>query len=163
MQGNPDVIACLKELLRGELAARDQYFLHSRRYEDLGLKALYERINHEMQEETEHADAILRRLLFLGADPDMTPHPFSPGKTVVEMLEADLKVEYEVRANLAAAIRLCEDRQDYVSRDMLLAQLKDTEEDHAWWLEQQLRLIRMIGLENYQLSKLDGDGAPAHG
>jgi bacterioferritin len=163
MQGHPEVITCLKELLRGELAARDQYFLHSRRYEDLGLKALYERINHEMQEETEHADAILRRLLFLGADPDMTAHAFVPGKTVVEMLEADLKVEYEVRANLAAAMKLCEEKQDYVSRDMLLVQLKDTEEDHAWWLEQQLRLIRMIGLENYQLSKIDGSGAPAHG
>jgi bacterioferritin len=163
MKGHPEVIDCLKELLRGELAARDQYFLHSRRYEDLGLKALYERIDHEMQEETGHADAILRRILFLEGEPDMRPHPFTPGGTVVEMLEADLKVEYEVRANLAAAMKLCEDRQDYVSRDMLLAQLKDTEEDHAWWLEQQLRLIRMIGLENYQLSKLDGDGAPAHG
>ncbi|KAF1685216.1 bacterioferritin [Pseudoxanthomonas taiwanensis] len=157
MEGHPEVIECLKELLRGELAARDQYFLHSRRYEDLGLKALYERIHHEMEEETAHADAILRRLLFLGADPDMRPHPITPGKTVVEMLEADLRVEYEVRANLAAAIRLCEEKQDYVSRDMLLAQLRDTEEDHAHWLEQQLRLIRMIGLENYQLSRL-GDG-----
>ena len=67
MKGNPDVIACLKELLRGELAARDQYFIHSRRYEDQGLFALYERLNHEMEEETQHADALLRRILFLGA------------------------------------------------------------------------------------------------
>ena len=163
MKGHPEVIESLKELLRGELAARDQYFLHSRRYEDLGLQALYQRIDHEMQEETEHADAILRRILFLEGEPDMRPHPFTPGTTVVEMLEADLKVEYEVRANLAAAMKLCEDKQDYVSRDMLLAQLKDTEEDHAWWLEQQLRLIRMIGLENYQLARIDGNGAPAHG
>ena len=62
MKGNPDVIACLKELLRGELAARDQYFIHSRRYEDQGLFALYERLNHEMEEETQHADALLRRI-----------------------------------------------------------------------------------------------------
>ncbi|UNK56760.1 bacterioferritin [Pseudoxanthomonas daejeonensis] len=156
MKGHPEVIDCLKELLRGELAARDQYFLHSRRYEDQGLKALYERIGHEMQEETEHADAILRRILFLEGEPDMRPHAFTPGATVVEMLEADLKVEYQVRANLAAAMKLCEQRQDYVSRDMLLAQLKDTEEDHAWWLEQQLGLIKRIGLENYQLSKING-------
>jgi len=165
MDGHPDVIECLRELLRGELAARDQYFLHSRRYEDLGLKALYRRIDHEMQEETEHADAILRRLLFLGGEPDMRPHPFTPGRTVEEMLRRDLEVEYAVRANLAAAMKLCEQRGDYVTREMLLAQLKDTEEDHAWWLEQQLSLIARIGLENYQLSKLDGDddGGPAHG
>lgn len=160
MQGHPDVVACLIELLRGELAARDQYFLHSRRYEDLGLKALYRRIDHEMQEETEHADAILRRILFLEGDPDMRPHPFNPGRSVEEMLRADLEVEYAVRANLAAAMKLCEQRQDYVSRDLLLKQLKDTEEDHAWWLEQQLGLIQRIGLELYQTSKIDGgDGA----
>ncbi|MFT4196860.1 MAG: bacterioferritin [Pseudoxanthomonas sp.] len=157
MKGNPEVVACLVELLRGELAARDQYFLHSRRYDDLGLMRLYERINHEMQEETEHADAILRRILFLEGTPDMRPHPFEPGVDVVGMIEADLRVEYLVRANLAAAIKLCEDRQDYVSRDMLLKQLRDTEEDHAWWLEKQLGLIKRIGVELYQTSKI-GDG-----
>ncbi len=162
MQGHPEVIECLKELLRGELAARDQYFIHSRRYEDQGLHALYERIGHEMEEETEHADALLRRILFLGGDPDMRPHGFAPGKTVVEMLEKDLQTEYQVRANLAAAVKLCESQGDYVSRDILIAQLRDTEEDHAWWLEQQLGLIRRIGLELYQTSKIDAKGSPAH-
>lgn len=155
MKGHPEVVECLKQLLRGELAARDQYFLHSRRYEDQGLHALYERISHEMEEETEHADALLRRILFLEGDPDMRPLPFEPGKTVLEMLERDLAVEYEVRANLAAGMKLCESLGDYVSRDMLLKQLQDTEEDHAWWLEQQLGLIKRIGLELYQTSKLD--------
>ena len=158
MKGHPEVIACLIDLLRGELAARDQYFLHSRRYEDQGLQRLYERIGHEMQEETEHADAILRRILFLEGDPDMRPHPFTPGKTVLEMLEADLQTEYKVRADLAAGMKLCEEKGDYVSRDMLLAQLRDTEEDHAWWLEQQLGLIKRIGLALYQTSKI-GDGS----
>ena len=159
MKGHPEVVECLKQLLRGELAARDQYFLHSRRYEDQGLMALFHRIDHEMQEETEHADAILRRILFLEGDPDMRPTAFEPGRTVVEMLEADLRVEYEVRANLAAAMKLCEDYGDYVSRDMLLKQLQDTEEDHAWWLEQQLGLIKRIGLELYQTSKMAGAAA----
>ncbi|HBN54601.1 MAG TPA: bacterioferritin [Stenotrophomonas sp.] len=162
MQGHPEVIECLKELLRGELAARDQYFIHSRRYEDQGLHALYERIGHEMEEETGHADALLRRILFLGGDPDMRPHAFEPGRTVLEMLEKDLQVEYQVRANLAAGMKLCEAHGDYVSRDVLLAQLRDTEEDHAWWLEQQLGLIRRIGLELYQTSKMDAKGSPAH-
>ena len=153
MQGQPDVIEYLKELLRGELAARDQYFIHSRRYEDQGLHALYERIGHEMEEETQHADALLRRILFLGGDPDMRPHAFEPGKTVVEMLEKDLQVEYQVRANLAAGVKLCESHGDYVSRDMLIAQLRDTEEDHAYWLEKQLGLIDKVGLQNYLQSQ----------
>jgi bacterioferritin len=158
MKGHPEVVQCLKDLLRGELAARDQYFIHSRRYEDQGLQALYARIHHEMQEETEHADALLRRILFLEGDPDMRPHVFEPGRTVEEMLEKDLKVEYEVRANLAAGMKLCEQHGDYVSRDILLKQLQDTEEDHAWWLEQQLGLIKRLGMALYQTSKIVGDG-----
>lgn len=154
VKGHPEVVDYLKNLLRGELAARDQYFLHSRRYEDLGLHALYERINHEMEEETEHADALLRRILFLEGEPDMRPTELDPGRTVEEMLERDLKLEYQVRDNLAAGMALCEKHGDYVSRDILLAQLTDTEEDHAHWLEQQLRLIRMIGLERYQQSQM---------
>jgi len=155
MQGHPEVIAYLNELLRGELAARDQYFIHSRRYEDLGLKALYTRIAHEMEEETEHADAILRRILFLEGEPDMRPHAFTSGKTPEEMLRKDLDLEYQVRANLSAGIRLCEQHRDYVSRDILLAQLRDTEEDHALWLEQQLGLIERLGVERYLLTKLE--------
>ncbi len=161
MKGNTQVIECLKELLRGELAARDQYFIHSRRYEDQGLYALYERIGHEMEEETEHADALLRRILFLQGDPDMRPHAFEPGVTVVEMLEKDLQTEYQVRANLAAGVKLCEEHGDYVSRDILVKQLHDTEEDHAWWLEKQLGLIKRIGLELYQTSKIDGSSSAA--
>ena len=162
MKGNTIIIDCLKALLRGELAARDQYFIHSRRYEDQGLMALYERLNHEMEEETQHADVLLRRILFLGGDPDMSPEPFTPGVTVVEMLEKDLATEYLVRNNLAAAMKLCEEQGDYVSRDLLLAQLKDTEQDHAWWLEQQLGLIKRIGLELYQVSKMAGGTSVGH-
>ncbi|MCK9466343.1 MAG: bacterioferritin [Thiopseudomonas sp.] len=149
MQGNKQVVACLIDLLRGELAARDQYFLHSRQYEDLGLTKLYERINHEMEEETQHADAILKRILFLQGKPDMTPEPVNPGTDVPSMLRNDLAVEYLVQKNLADAIALCEEHQDYVTRDMLLEQQRDTEEDHMYWLEKQLRLIELIGLPNY--------------
>ncbi|KRG77394.1 bacterioferritin [Stenotrophomonas ginsengisoli] len=162
MKGNTAVIDCLKALLRGELAARDQYFIHSRRYEDQGLMALYERLNHEMEEETQHADALLRRILFLGGNPDMSPVAFEPGVDVVSMLQKDLETEYLVRNNLAAGMKLCEEQGDYVSRDILLAQLKDTEQDHAWWLEQQLSLIKRIGLELYQASKLAGGTSVGH-
>ncbi len=154
MQGHPAVIDYLKDLLRGELAARDQYFLHSRQYENLGLGKLYERINHEMEEETQHADALLKRLLMLDATPDMTPKAINPGYTVPDMLAADLKLEYEVRGALAKGIALCESHGDYVSREILRLQMSDTEEDHTLWLEQQLRLIKLIGLENYQQSQM---------
>ena len=157
MKGHPEVVDYLKFLLRGELAARDQYFLHSRRYEDLGLHALHARIHHEMEEETQHADALLKRILFLEGKPDMRPDPFEPGDTVEEMLRKDLALEYQVRANLAKGIALCETHGDYVSREVLVTQLSDTEEDHTWWLEKQLRLIGMIGLENYQQSRMGED------
>lgn len=153
MQGNPQVIEYFKNLLRGELAARDQYFIHSRIYEDQGLVKMYTRLDHEMQEETQHADALLRRILFLGGMPDMRPNPFTPGTTVVEMLQKDLAVEYEVRDALQKGMELCESVRDYVSRDLLLAQLRDTEEDHAYWLEKQLGLIDKMGLPNYLQSQ----------
>ncbi len=156
MLGHPQVVDCLKDLLRGELAARDQYFIHSRLYEDQGFTRLYERLNHEMQEETQHADALLRRILLLGGQPDMRPREFTPGATVPEMLRKDLATEYEVRAALQAGIALCEGARDYVSRDILLAQLRDTEEDHAYWLEQQIGLIDKVGLQNYLQSQTAG-------
>jgi len=116
MQGQAPVIDYLKELLRGELAARDQYFLHSRMYADWGFSKLYERINHEMEEETQHADALLQRILFLEGTPDMTPEPINPGHTVPDMLRNDLALEYKVRAALAQGIALAEQHGDYPTR-----------------------------------------------
>lgn len=161
MKGHPEIIDYLNFLLRGELAARDQYFIHSRRYEDLGLPALYQRINHEMEEEAEHADALIRRILFLGGNPDMRPDPLNEGRTVEEMLRRDLDLEYAVREDLAKGVALCEKHGDYVSRDMLVEQMEDTEEDHMHWLEQQLRLIEMIGIERF-LQTMMGEGPPPH-
>lgn len=154
MQGNQDVINYLNELIGGELAARDQYLIHSRMYEDWGLNKIYERINHEMEEEAQHADAIIRRVLFLGAQPNMEREGLNIGHDVVSCLKADLALEYHVRARLVEGIRLCEEKGDYVSRDMLRQQLSDTEEDHTYWLEKQLRLIELMGLQNYIQSQM---------
>ena len=154
MKGSSEVLDYLKHLLKGELAARDQYFVHSRLYEDWGFTKLYERINHEMEEETQHADALLKRIIFLEGVPDMTPDAFTFGQTVPEALKLDLALEYQVRAALRKGIELCEQHQDYQSRDILLAQLKDTEEDHAYWLEIQLQLIERLGLEKYLQSQM---------
>lgn len=154
MQGNQAVIDYLNMLLGGELAARDQYFVHSRMYEDWGLPRLYTRIDHEMQEEATHADAILKRLLFLGAKPNMRSDVVQIGQDVVDALKIDLALEYAVRERLAKGIALCEQHGDYVTRDILLSQMKDTEEDHTLWLEQQLGLINKIGLPNYLQSQM---------
>ena len=90
----------------------------------------------------------------LGGTPQMVPAAVNVGKTVPEMLQLDLNTEYEVQANLKKGIKLCEEKQDYVTRQMLIDQLKDTEEDHAHWLEQQLRLIKLVGEQNYLQSQL---------
>lgn len=149
MRGHPEVIDYLNMLIGGELAARDQYLIHSRMYEDWGLNTIYERINHEMEEEATHADAIIRRVLFLEGTPNMDRDGLDIGDDVVSCLKADLALEYNVREKLAQGIKLCEDKGDYISRDMLKQQLSDTEEDHTYWLEKQIRLIDLIGLQNY--------------
>ena len=155
MKGNKKVINQLQKLLNGELMARDQYFAHSRMYKDWGLEKLYERINHEMEEETEHADLLVERLLFLEARPDFSQQDkVNIGKTVPEMLKSDLEVEYHVVKALKKAIKVCEDEQDYDSRAILIKLLDDTEMDHAYWLEQQLGLIEKIGLPNYLQSQM---------
>ncbi|KPX47734.1 Bacterioferritin [Pseudomonas savastanoi pv. glycinea] len=153
MQGHPEVIDYLNTLLTGELAARDQYFVHSRMYEDWGFSKLYERINHEMEEEAQHADALMRRILMLEGTPRMRPDDLDVGTTVPEMLASDLRLEYKVRAALCKGIELCELHGDYVTREILRVQLADTEEDHTYWLEQQMGLIKSIGLQNYLQSQ----------
>ena len=160
MKGNGKVIEKLQELLRGELAARDQYFTHSRMYHDWGLHKLYERINHEMEDETGHADALIRRILFLEGTPDLSdPAPLKIGDDVSSMLKNDLEKEYAVIDNLKDAIAVCESERDYQSRDMLVGMLGDTEEDHAYWLEIQLGLIDKVGLKNYQQSMMGDEPA----
>ncbi len=107
-----------------------------------------------MQEEAQHADAIIRRVLFLEGTPNMQRDDINVGTDVVSCLKADLELEYEVRAKLAAGVKLCEEKGDYITRDMLRQQMSDTEEDHTYWLEKQLRLIDLIGLQNYIQSQM---------
>ena len=150
MKGSEKVIEQLALLLRNELAARDQYFAHGRMYQDWGLHKLYERLDHEMQEEIQHADAIIQRMLFLEAQPDLSDlADINVGSTVPDMMQNDLDFEYRVTAALREAIAVCEAEGDYQTRQVLLPILHDTEEDHAHWLEQQLGLIDKIGLPNY--------------
>ena len=137
-----------------ELAARDQYFIHSRMLSEWGLEKAAERIGHEMQDETEHADALIRRILMLSGTPRMTPAALNVGADLPSMFANDLAVELSVTKHLREVIALCEREADFVSRAMLLPMLRDTEEDHAHWLEQQLNLIKLVGLPNYLQSQM---------
>ncbi|GGW88652.1 bacterioferritin [Alteromonas halophila] len=155
MKGSQKIIDQLNALLAYELAAMDQYFIHSQMYLDWGLNKLYERIDHEFDDERGHAQKLIERMLFLEGTPDMTQRTgFKVGKDVPEMLESDLRVEYEVDAKLKEVIAFCESEKDYVTRDMLVELLDDTEMDHAYWLEQQLGLIKRLGLQNYLQAQL---------
>lgn len=155
MQGDNSIIQILNDLLAGELTAVDQYLVHGEMYADFGLTHLAEKALHESDHERLHARALIQRILFLEGVPDVAKrHPLNIGRTVPEMLKADLAVEYQVVGDLKKAIAACEKAQDYVSRDMLLVQLEDTEMDHAYWLEKQIRLIELLGLQNYQQSQM---------
>lgn len=155
MRGNTKVIDILNTLLTGELSASDQYFIHSRMYQDWGLNKLFERISHEQEEELQHADALIQRILFLQGIPNVASRDsLRIGADVKSMLENDLKLELEVVSALKDAIKITEQEQDYQTREILEVLLKDTEEDHTYWLEKQLGLIDKIGLENYLQSQM---------
>jgi bacterioferritin len=155
MQGENRVIEHLNHLLAGELSAIDQYFIHSRMFQEWGLPRLATQVGHEMQEEQNHAGVLIQRILFLEGTPDMTTRqPLRIGKEAPEMLRNDLALEYQVIGDLKEVIAYCESARDFVTRDLLLALLRDTEEDHARWLEIQLGLIEKTGLANYLQSQL---------
>jgi bacterioferritin len=160
MKGDKKIIQELNRLLAGELTAIDQYFLHAEMYRNFGLHKLFERIDHEVEDERGHARALIARMLFLEGTPDLaTRVPLRIGTDVPSMLKNDLAVEIEVTKNLRDVIAECEQAKDYVTREILEQMLDDTEEDHAHWLEQQLWLIDQVGLQNYLQSQM-GSGSP---
>ena len=155
MKGDTTVVDHLNSLLAGELTAADQYFVHSRMYDNWGLPKLHERIAHEMSEELEHASRLIARILFLEGVPDLSKRdPLQVGQDVPAMLTNDLAMEMKVVAHLKEVIAHCETVQDYQTREILESMLADTEEDHTWWLEKQLGLIGKVGLQNYLQSQM---------
>lgn len=155
MKGNPKIIDLLNKLLADELTAMDQYFTHSRMYEDWGFGKLYERIDHEMNDEKQHADHLIKRILFLEGVPAVgNRSPLRIGNDVPEMLQNDLALERSVITALRDAIAICEQERDYQTREILAVMLAETEEDHAHWLEKQLGLIGKIGVQNYLQSQM---------
>jgi bacterioferritin len=161
MKSDNKIIDMLNTLLTGELTAVDQYLIHGERYADMGFAGLAGKALHESEHEKLHARALIQRILFLEGSPDLSKrNALHIGQTPKEMLKSDLVLEYKVAADLKAAIATCEKAHDFVTRDLLSIQLEDTEMDHAYYLEKQLRLIDAVGLQNY-LEHQIGSADPA--
>ena len=146
---DPAVIDHLNKILKNELTAINQYFLHARMLKDWGLKKLGEYEYHESIDEMKHADSLIERILFLEGLPNLQDlGRLRIGQNVKEILEADLEMEMQAIPDLRDAVAHAESVRDYVSRE-LFENILESEEEHVDWLETQLGLIEKIGLENY--------------
>jgi bacterioferritin len=149
MKGDAKVIELLNEALRNELTAVNQYWLHYRLLDNLGMKRLAAFERAESIDEMKHADKLAERILFLDGLPNFQAlGRLRIGETVEEMLRADLEVEIEAVEQLKGAIGHCETVRDYVSRD-LFAEILGNEEEHVDTLEQQFEMIERMGIQNY--------------
>jgi bacterioferritin len=154
MKGEQKVIEFLNIVLRNELTAINQYFLHSRMFKDWGLTALADYEHGESVDEMKHADMLIERILFLEGLPNMQDMgKLMIGEHTQEMLECDLRLEMEALPALRDAVEYCESIRDFVSRDVFDAILT-SEEDHVDWIETQLQLIEKVGTENYLQSQM---------
>jgi bacterioferritin len=161
MQGDREIIKLLNAVLTNELTAVNQYFLHARIYENMGLRKLGEVTYQESIGEMKHADKLVKRVLFLDGLPNLQDlHKLKIGETVLEMLGADLAVELDGREALIPGIVQCEVARDFVSRELLVEILDDTEE-HIDFLETQISLFKAVGEQNYlqtAMGELEGGG-----
>ena len=154
---NSEVVEYLNKVLKNELTAINQYFLHAKILEDRGLKKLASRERHESIEEMEHADKLMERILFLEGLPNLQDlGKLLVGEDVEEMLKCDLEQETLAVALLREAIAFCESASDYVSRE-LFEKILENEEEHIDWLETQLGLIESTGIQNYLQSQMEAD------
>jgi bacterioferritin len=149
VKGDATIIGHLNKVLKNELTAINQYFLHSRMLKDWGVKALADHEYEESVDEMKHADQLIERILFLEGLPNLQDlGKLFIGENVKEILECDLRLEMVAIPDLRAGIADAEKAGDFVSRD-LFSSILDSEEEHVDWIETQLGLIEKIGEERY--------------
>lgn len=154
MKGKSEVIERLNAMLRNELTAVNQYFLHARMHENWGFYRLGKIMYEESIGEMKHADALVKRILFLEGLPNLQHlGKLHVGEDAIEALACDLALEMTARNDSAAAIALFEAEGDYVSREIAARILEDSEE-HVDFLETQLDLVKSLGRENYLQSAM---------
>lgn len=162
MKGDKKIIKYLNEALKKELTAVNQYFLHSRMMDDWGVTKLAKHEYKESIEEMQHADALIKRILFLEGLPNLQDlGKLMIGQNVQEIMDCDLKLELDGAAHYREAVAYADSVKDYVSRD-LFAKILSDEEGHIDYLETQINLIETMGIQNYILlnseSPLDAQG-----
>jgi bacterioferritin len=154
VKGDPKVIAVLSEVLKAELTAINQYFLHAEMCENWGYKKLAGYTKKESIEEMKHAEILMERILYLDGTPNMSDYfKIVVGRTVPEQFKNDLQLEYDAVKRLNEGVELCRQVGDNGSRDLLQHILED-EEHHIDWLEAQLHAIDEMGLQNYLAQQL---------
>ena len=154
MQGDKGVIQHLNQVLRNELTAINQYFLHARMFDNWGFERLGKHERDESIDEMKHAERLVERILFLEGLPNLQDlDKLLIGQNVKEALECDLALERRAHPMLKQGIAYCESVGDYVSRE-LLAAILGSEEEHIDFLETQLALMVDVGPQNYLQSQM---------
>ncbi|HLZ67362.1 MAG TPA: bacterioferritin [Aliidongia sp.] len=157
MRGDATVLQHLNAILRNELTAINQYFLHARMLQNWGISKLGKYEYEESIDEMKHADRLIERILFLDGLPNLQDlDKLLIGETIEEILACDLKVEERAIPMLKEAIVYCESVRDFVSRD-LLSDILEEEEDHVDFIEEQQSMISQMGIQNY--AQLQSDSA----
>jgi bacterioferritin len=157
MKGDPSVIAFLNEVLKAELTAINQYFLHSEMCENWGYERMAKLVKKESIEEMVHAEKLMERILYLDGTPNMSDYfKINIGATLEQQLKNDLELEYAAVKRLNDGIQLCLKMNDGGSRELAEKILSD-EEHHIDWLEAQLHAISEMGYQNYLAQQLKKD------
>ena len=156
MQGDPEILETLNDVLSAELTAISQYFIHAKMCGDWGYTKLEQFVRTESIDEMKHAEMLIERILYFDGVPNLQRlFPLKVGETVEEQFRSDVALEYAAIERLNRGVELAVAKGDNGTRELLAARLVD-EESHADWLETQLHVIDTIGVEHYLAQQIHG-------